>query len=359
MTSLKKYPVLIFLLISCSVLRSQSSGYTFCDWDKITFAEDTKVEEGDTCIIFASTRNYFPSKTEFFDYDLDTSGILHYMNVYFKGNKWYAVPRKDLEDALATSGEKKDIVVYGEGMGKDFTANVDRATRLTRLYDVRTIMFDWPTYRPYLTGGKNYYTAKRESKKVSRSLVKLFKDLQSARNNGKTEGSRLTLLLHSLGNRLIKEAVVNDYLDLKTKLFNNILLNAPCVKMRYHRLWLEKLNIQENIYITRNNHDRTLLLAQIAGFSKQLGMYSRWRKAENATYLNFSKILSVQHNYFLMKNVLRAHPGLKEMYADIFHGKKLSFEDNKRYRVRKKGRVIDLMRPKTPNDIDLGINLSM
>jgi hypothetical protein len=342
----KKYRLLILLSIFCSVLRSQSSGYTFCDWDKITYTVDCKVEESDTCIIFASTRNYSPSKAEFFDYDLDTSGTLHYVNVYFKGNKWYAVPRKDLDDALASSGPKKDIVVYGEGMGKDFTANVDRATRLTRLYNVRTIMFDWPTYRPYLTGGKNYYTAKRESRRVSRSLVKLFHDLESSKNSGKLEGSQLTLLLHSLGNRLIKEAVVNDYLDINTKIFNNIVLNAPCVKMRFHKAWLEKVNIQENIYITRNNHDRTLNLARVASFSKQLGMHSRWRKAENATYLNFSKILSVQHNYFLMQNVLRAHPVLKEMYAEMFHGKKLNFEDGKRYRIRKNGRVIDILRPK-------------
>jgi hypothetical protein len=353
MTALKKYHVLILLFISCSFLRSQSTGYTFCDWDKITFKQDCKAEESDTCIIFASTRNYFPTKTEFFDYDLDTSGTLHYMNVYFKGNKWYAVPRKDLEDALATSGPAKDIVVYGEGMGKDFTANVDRATRLTRLYDVKTIMFDWPTYRPYLNGGKNYYTAKRETKRVSRSMVKLFNELQSVKNNGQTEGSRMTLLLHSLGNRLIKEAVVNNYLDLKGRLFNNILLNAPCVKMRFHRLWMEKLEIQENIYITRNNHDRTLNLARVASFSKQLGMHSRWRKAKNATYLNFSKVLSVQHNYFLMKNVLRSHPSLQEIYADIFHGKTLNFADEKRFRVRKNGKVIDLIRPSRSEDIGL------
>lgn len=345
MISFKKFIILLPLFIFYSVVRAQSSGYTFCDWNKITLTDNYSAKEGDTCIVFASTRNYFPEKEEFFDYDLDTSGTLHYMNVYFSGNKWICSPKKDLEEAMSAMVADKDIVVYGEGMGKDFTANIDRATRFTRLYDVNTIMFDWPTFRPYLSGGKNYRTARLESKKVSRSMVKLFNEIKAQKQRNKTGSSNISLILHSLGNRLIKEAVINDYIDIKEKLFSNIVLNAACVKMRFHKLWLEKLDIQDNIYLTHNNHDRTLNLARIAGLSKRLGMHTRWRKAKNATYLNFSKILSVEHNYFLMRNVLREHPGLKEMYYDIFHGKKLTFEDGKRYRIRKKGRVIDLIHP--------------
>ena len=340
MNSCKKYFLVLFLF---SILTSKAqSGYTYCDWDRIKLDAKYVPAETDTAIVFASVRNYYSAKTEFFDYDLDTSHTLHYFTIYFNHNNWICVPKKDLNEALYSAAKNKDIVIYSEGMGKDFTANLDRATRFTRLYNVVTVMFDWPTYRPYLSGGKNYKLARRQSKEAARSLAKLFNEMDKYKSVNNLENVKMSLLFHSLGNRLIKDAVKNNYIEVKTKLFDNVILNAACVKTLLHKKWVQKLNIQKGIYITKNNHDRTLLLAGIAGLRKQLGRHSGWFRAKNAVYLNFSKVLVHDHNYFLMNNVFRSHPNIKTLYNDMFHGKPILFDDEKKFEQRKKN-VITLM----------------
>jgi hypothetical protein len=357
MTPLKKYFFVLAFIFSVSFLWSQS-GYTYCDWDKIKFDLKYTPAEGDTAIIFVSTRNFFPDKTQFFDYDFDTTHTLHYFNIYFNHNNWVCVKRKNLEEAYEKTIKSKDIVVYGEGMGKTFPANIDRATRFTRLYNVTTIMFDWPTFRPFLSGGKNYRTARYESVEVSKCLAKLFVDLDKLHSSGATGVVNTSLLLHSLGNRLLKDAVTHHFITTQGKLFDNIILNAACVKTFRHKSWVQKLNIQREIYITKNNHDRTLLLAGIAGLSKQLGRHSGWCKAKNAVYLNFSKVLIHDHNYFLMNHVFRQNPQIKTVFDDLFHGRIMSFDDQKKFRKRKNGRVITLKALPVSQDGDISFSIS-
>ncbi len=357
MIFLKKYFFGVFLFLTF-ISKAQFSGYTFCDWDKITLKENYVPTNEDTAIVFVSVREYFYDTSEFMGYELDKGLRPRYFTIYFHNRNWVCVPKQNLKEAFNGTDKNKDIVLYGEGMGKDFPADVDRATRLTRVYDVTTVMFDWPTYRPYMSGGKNYRKARFQSTRVSIAMCDLFNELEKIKSFVKSDSANLTLLLHSLGNRLIKEAVTNNFIKTKTKLFDDIVLNAPCVKMRRHRKWLEKLNIQEQIYLTRNNKDRTLLLAKLAGFTEQLGRRSALCKAKNAIYLNFSPVLEKEHNYFLLTGVLERHPDVKAIYSDIFHGKSINFKDEKKFINQRNGHVITLKAPERETqqgDISIGI----
>lgn len=357
MSAFSKYSLLLTFLFILSDTEAQS-GYTYCDWDKIKLDQAFVPTEADTAIIFVSTRNFSPDKSEFFDYDLDTTHTLHYFNIYFNHNRWTCVKRESLEEAYKSAIKSNDIVVYGEGMGKTFPSNIDRATRFTRLYNVTTIMFDWPTFRPYLNGGKNYKTARHESVEVSKCLANVFVDLDRLRSSGATGYVKMSLVLHSLGNRLLKDVVQHHFINVNGKLFDNIILNAACVKTFLHRNWVQKLNIQREIYITKNNHDRTLLLAGIADLRKQLGRHSGWLKANNAVYLNFSQVLVHDHNYFLMHYVFKENPQLKTVYDDIFHGRNPSFDDHKTFKKRKSGRIITLKKPFVSQDGDISFSIS-
>jgi len=357
MISLKKYFFAVFLF-SLFGSKAQFSGYTFCDWDKITFKPDYIPTNEDTAIVFVSVRDYYPGKEEFMGYEMDSECALRYFSIYFHNKSWICVPRQNLEAAFTGTDKSNDVVLYGEGMGKDFPSDVDRATRLARVYNVTTLMFDWPTYRPNLTGGKNYKKARVQSTRVSNALCDVFSQLEEIKSEIKSDSSNLTLFLHSLGNRLLKEAVTNGFIKTKTKLFDDIVLNAPCVKMRGHRKWLEKLNVQDKIYLTRNNKDRTLLLAKLAGFTEQLGRGAGMIKAKNAIYLNFSPVLEREHNYFLMTNVLARHPDLKSIYSDIFHGKNIDFSNEKKFINQRNGQIITLKGPERvtqEGDISIGI----
>ena len=354
----KKYFAGIVLLFSLWRLNAQYNGYTFCDWNKITFNPEYIPTNNDTAIVFVSVRDYFPAKTEFMGYELDSTHKIHYFTIYFNTNKWICVPRQNLEEAFIGTKKSKDMVVYGEGMGKEFTGDLDRATRLTRTYDVLTVMFDWPTYRPYLNGGKNYRKARVQSPEVAKLMCDFFIELEKIKPVVKADSLNLTLLFHSLGNRLIKEAVTNNFINLKTKLFHHVVLNAPCVSKRGHKKWLEKLNIQDEIYLTRNNKDRTLALAKWVGFTEQLGRYWGGAKAHNAVYLNFSPVLEKEHNYFLLTGVLARYPDIKAIYSDIFHNRSINFDDEKKFIKQNHGRVITLMNPDIiDKDVNIGINI--
>src|ERR1700741_3778066 len=101
MMPLKKYFFVLALLFSFSGLRSQFTGYTFCDWSEIKFDQDYIPKKTDTCIVFVSARRYFPDKKEYLDNDFDSTHTLHYFNIYFARNSWVCVPRKSIEEAFS------------------------------------------------------------------------------------------------------------------------------------------------------------------------------------------------------------------------------------------------------------------
>ena len=106
MSFCKKYFFAIVLLFSILNSKAQS-GYTYCDWDRIRLDAKYIAAETDTAIVFVSTRNYFPDKPEFFDYDLDTAQTLHYFTIYFNRNYWISVPKQNLEEALKDVSDKE------------------------------------------------------------------------------------------------------------------------------------------------------------------------------------------------------------------------------------------------------------
>ncbi len=101
-------------------------------------------------------------------------------------------------------------------------------------------------------------------------------------------------------------------------------------------------------------------MAKLAGFTEQLGRRSALRKAKNAIYLNFSPVLEREHNYFLLTGVLERHPDLKIIYSDIFHGRTINFNDEKRFINQHNGRVVTLKGPERvtqEGDISIGIGM--
>ena len=99
-------------------------------------------------------------------------------------------------------------------------------------------------------------------------------------------------------------------------------------------------------------------MARLAGFAEQLGRHWGAAKAKNAVYLNFSPVLGKEHNYFLLRNVLAEHPDIKAIYSDIFHNRKINFDDEKKFIKQNNGRVITLVNPDiTDRDINIGISI--
>lgn len=322
-------PVLLF----CGFLsQAQHNAYFFNpDWNIVKLNKNYVPAADDTCMIFASVRSYEESEKMFMNYDCNKEQKIHFFKIYFKGNNWTCVPEPNLSSCLRGL-DSAAAVIYVEGLGKTFLTALDRATLFSRQYGKQIIMFDWPTYRPALNGGKNFKTSLKESEVVSKTFASFLDTLNKFKSATPKTFSSLCLHMHSMGNLLLMHAINNGYLKINNLLFNTIILNAACVPQKNHATWIEKLNIQKNIYITNNDRDKVLRGAKFAtGFTGQLGKKARPPFAKNALYIDFSRVLEKQHNYWLFPSVLRTRPYIKDLYKMLLSGTEPDFSDENRY----------------------------
>lgn len=349
---------LVIIALPFVPLNAQHNHYfSECDWDKIVLDKNYVPASTDTCIVFASTRSCEESEKMFFGYDCDKKITIHYFNIYFKGNKWVAVPKKNLSQCLEARTDLQSVV-FVEGFGRTFLTALDRATLFTRQYGHQVIMFDWPTYRPQIKAGKNYKMTVKESEILSEYFAKFLDTLDVYKSGHPVTFKSLSLIMHSMGNLLMMHAVKKNYLHVKDTLFNSIILNSACVPQRKHKYWVEKITIQKHLYITRNNSDRTLNGAKIiSGFKKQLGERPRKPYANNAVYLDFSRVLEREHNYFIYPSVLREHPYIKDLYNTIFIGVEPDFNNETHFIKKPKKHAIELFDLQEAQKGSIGISI--
>lgn len=320
----------LFFFISCIMLCSQllsqkgnmSGPFTYCNWANVQLNKNYKPAADDTCLFVASIRNYNETTHEFVDYDYDTTGTIKYFAIYFKGNKWIVVPHSSLSELMDLKANFKNFVVLTEGLGKTFTSGIDRATKLIRTYNVDELFFDWPTDRPYMRSGKNIMVTSYLAPKAAKAYAIFLTDFDVYKNSHSEKFKSVTLFFHSMGNLLLMYNLKNNALDsISPSLINSVILNAACVNQTHHKEWLDKLSFTDHIYITINNRDRNLRGASIIFRDHQLGEKPKAVFCEKANYINFSKVLDKEHNYYIMQPLLTKKSFFKKFYADIFEGK--------------------------------------
>jgi hypothetical protein len=113
----------------------------------------------------------------------------------------------------------------------------------------------------------------------------------------------------------------NAFHGISPSLVNSVILNAACVNQTNHKEWLDKLSFTNQIYITINDRDMNLRGASIIFRDHQLGERPKQTVSEKVNYINFSKVLFKEHNYYIMQHLLNEKPFVKKFYEDIFAGK--------------------------------------
>ncbi|MBC7695060.1 MAG: alpha/beta hydrolase [Burkholderiales bacterium] len=320
-----KFYIFISCLLLCSQLLSQKSKRSgpYCNWANVQLNKNYSPAADDTCLFVASIRNYDETKEEFVNYDYDTTGTLKYFAIYFKGNSWVAVPYSSLTKLLELKNSFKNFVILTEGLGKTFTSGIDRATKLMRTYNVDELFFDWPTDRPYMRSSKNIKVTTYLAPKAAKAYAVFLKDFEVYKNSHSEKFKSVTLFFHSMGNLLLMYNLKNNALSsVSPSLINSVVLNAACVNQTHHKEWLDKLSFTDHIYITINDKDINLRLASIIFRAHQLGEKPKAVFCEKANYINFSKVLDKEHNYYIMQPLLTEKSFFEKFYEDIFEGKK-------------------------------------
>ena len=279
----------------------------------------------DTCLVFVSNRHVHPDSLRFVDEYVDTAG-LKYFFLQKRGGKWNVYQTSGLAEAMNLLPEKRDIVVYTEGMGKIFTTNVARAVLMRSQYHVNVVMFDYSSINTTYKPSRNFYFARNNARLSAPHYFELLKRLQVARRDNEywVQHVRISTFYHSMGNIILKEMMEHQpWQELNSLPFiDNLVINAACVPRRNHREWVENIRFANKIYVHYNRMDLQLKGAHMLTFRAQLGEKVVGGHASNATYINFHKQVGHQHSYFLNfpQNEYRMTDEMKEYFARLFTG---------------------------------------
>ncbi|SFE23964.1 Alpha/beta hydrolase of unknown function [Chitinophaga sp. CF118] len=332
---MKRLLILLLLALS-SVAYAQLSFYN-SDAYWSNFCLQTSCVEAsvtDTCLVFVSNRHLHPDNLRFVDEYVDTTG-LKYFFLRKRAGKWNVYQASSLKEAMLLLPEKRDIVVYTEGMGKIFTTNVERALLMRSQYHVNVVMFDYSSINTTYKPTRNFNFAKKNARLSAPDYFQLLKTLQKARLDKEdwVQDVKISTFYHSMGNIILMEMMQHQpYQDLNSQPFiDNLVINAACVPQKKHKEWVEHIQFASKVYIHYNRTDWQLKAAHILTFKAQLGEKVRRQRAANATYVNFHGQGERQHSYFLNfpQNDYRMTDAMKEYFGSLFTGNTAKLKDDK------------------------------
>jgi hypothetical protein len=240
----------------------------------------------------------------------------------------------------------KDILLFIHGDGKTTNDAVIRGLTIQNLYDVKVIIFSWPSKMEKENGIKNFKNSKKNIELGIGKFKEMLSQIQELKKmrDLQTKKIHISLFMHSLGNyymeRIVKDSLLNGLQD---ELFDNIIFNAAAVSQKEHSKWMDKLHIQKRIYITSNKQDFNLNGVRIFTKSrKQLGERLKLPLSENANYINFTKAIGfmfpthLTHTYFLGR-ITKEKENVHQFYFNLFHGEKIELNDSTSFIRRKDG----------------------
>lgn len=328
--------LLLFLTLNAVAQKDYNWLNSEADWKRLKLEDRLEIpsSEIDTAIIVASNRMMQKDSMRFMTEDLQKDK-LHYFFVYVYNGVWHVMPTTSLYNAIRLlPHQDNDWVVYTEGMGKVFTADLDRGIRLSAFYKVNVVLLDYPSIHTSKGSLGNYNFAKRHARDAYKDFSPVIDTIKILRDHKMMGTGSMSFFFHSMGNNVMQQLVKHDKLKNinNTVWVDNLILNAPCVKQRKHRKWVDEMNFAKNIYIHYNPEDRTLYYAEFASLGKQLGRKLKGPLSAKALYINFNAVAGEGHSNFLpLPNRGNGAPEIFAHYRKLFHGSIITPGNDKGY----------------------------
>ncbi|MBY0426186.1 MAG: alpha/beta hydrolase, partial [Cytophagales bacterium] len=176
-------------------------------------------------------------------------------------------------------------------------------------------------------------------------LIGLMKEIQASKN-AKEEWTtaKMTLFHHSMGNIMLKR-ILQDGMDstISPELFDQLVLNAPCVDQDGHKKWLEKSRLAKKTILHYNKDDKQLNGAKILAIKTQLGARLHRPLASNTQYVDFNPLMGDSHSNFLdIPKRPKIQPKAKKYYYQLFHGQAIDYSDTSQFGMGWKGIGVSL-----------------
>ena len=330
--------IIPLFLESCKFLIPEKySQANFDDaWEHIQLSTTTseKPIQTDSTVIIYTNRVFHPERHSFLGDFIDSSGTSRPFLIVCKSGKWVVFPLKSIEEGILLINEKRNLVVYEEGMGKNFGLATARALGLSHQYGITVIMMDYPSINPTLGMHDNFKFSRQNAFLTAPYLVKLIRELQDYKKSGKDWANvKWTLFLHSMGNISLKR-ILEERMDstLTPSLFELVVLNAPCVEEKNHSTWLKKCKLGKKLMVHYNKEDKQLRGASILLFKQQLGTKPRHPLADNAQYVDLNPLVGNRHSTFSdIPERPPIHPHARAYFKQIFNGICPDFNDSDQF----------------------------
>ena len=196
--------------------------------------------------------------------------------------------------------EDRACLLYVHGFNTSFRDVLQRARLLETTYGVELVAFTWPSNPGGLISGE--YRRARIAAEVSapalgRALDKLIRYQLKYESERCTQN--VTLLIHSLGNYMFRRLVESPVYD-RRHLLRNIIVAASDVDSARHGDWLKLVNYCKRLYVTINERDNVLRLAEKVS-PPRLGNTLENLVVPAVKYMDFSAADRVgdSHSYFV------------------------------------------------------------
>ena len=233
----------------------------------------------------------------------------------------------------------RNCVFLIHGYNVNFVSALESAQRVKDLYDVEVILFSWPSLGAgegekhlgkEFVGTINYKRDKRTAIRSVPALDKVFFALgryfDYTQKQGIQCGQSFNLLVHSMGNYLLKNLTKSSVYSGDTLLFDNVMLCAADVNNQDHDKFVEMIPHRRRIYITINENDFALKWSRRKLGEQQkarLGHYTRNLVSDIAVYLDFSDTRKVNnsHGYFADK-AARNNKQIRKLFDKLLNGER-------------------------------------
>ncbi len=278
------------------------------------------------------------------------SDKITYLKAYYISGCWYFDVEENLTELMQNHNPHEDYTVYLHGDSKTFFDVAHQALEMQKLHGTNVILYSWPSKNPSMNGIRNFKNSRSIVESTTPQFIGFLKDLQHFRSTELSINGKITLFAHSLGNYFLESIVEQGHISqISDKVFDNIVLNAAAVNAENHYHWVEKLDIQDRIYITSNGKD--FILSGVRVFSDwgmQLGAKVKEPYANNAHYIDFTTAIGFRspmyttHSYY-MDIIAEESNNIKGFYTLLFHGEEVQLSDATSFETNDKSVVFTIL----------------
>ena len=286
---------------------------------------------------------------------------------------WYASLEAACQIFDTARSSKKNVLFFAHGYNNDVRDVMNTAFAIEKKYGVIVVPYSWPANGGGAVSGTLAYLSDKQDARASAdafsrfiSLVRKYHHLLMAgrerallikaramhsgddhtqvnhmevqatltRLLDKECNVSINLMCHSMGNYLLKYALIPRDTGARELTFDNVSLVAADANNLDHAAWLERLQVRNRVYVVINEDDSALAWSRRKPGDEQLarlGHYLKNLEAENAYYLDVTSASWVRrsHSYFKGQPIER-NEDLKAMFKALFTGNRA--EQDMRFR---------------------------